>query len=46
MPHNPDAYDKEGLAKNPACLLEKMNEHFFLNEDELCYDKIKCKFIL
>tara|TARA_Y100001938_G_scaffold149940_1_gene238811 strand:- start:9995 stop:10945 length:951 start_codon:yes stop_codon:yes gene_type:complete len=45
MPHNPDAYDENGFAKNSSRLLEKVNEYFFLNEDELCYDKIKCKFI-
>jgi len=45
MPHNPDAYDEDGFAKNPERLLDKVNQYFFLNEDELCYNNIKCKFI-
>ena len=45
MPHDPTAYDEDGFAKDPEALLQKVNEYFFLNEEELCYDKIKCKFI-
>ena len=45
MNHNPDAYDENGFAKHPQRLLEKVNQYFFLNDDELDYEKIKCKFI-
>ena len=45
MNHNPDAYDEEGFVKNPDKLLEKVNQYFFLTDDELDYDKIKYKFL-
>jgi hypothetical protein len=45
MPHNSDAYDKDGCAKDPKLLLKKINEHFFLREDELNYNNILHKFI-
>ena len=45
MNHNPDAYNEEGFVKNPDKLLEKVNQYFFLTDDELDYDKIKYKFL-
>ena len=43
--HDVNAYDESGFAKYPDKLLEKVNKYFFLNKEELNYDKIKCKFI-
>jgi len=45
MNHNPEAYDEDGFAKDPESLLEKVNQYFFLADDELDYDKIVCKYI-
>ena len=45
MNHNPEAYDANGFALYPDKLLDKVNQYFFLTDDELNYDEIKCKFI-
>jgi hypothetical protein len=45
MNHNPKAYDEEGFSKNPDKLLEKVNQYFFLTDEELNYENIKCKFV-
>ncbi len=45
MPHNPSAYDESGFAKYPEKLLENVNKYFFLNDSELPYDGIQCKFL-
>lgn len=45
MMHNEDAYNSDGCPKDQIKLLEKMNRYFFLNENELNYQEIKCRFI-
>tara|TARA_Y100001938_G_scaffold149940_1_gene238812 strand:- start:10952 stop:11929 length:978 start_codon:yes stop_codon:yes gene_type:complete len=45
MPHNPDAYDEEGLCKNIDNLQSVIKKYLFLSNKELNYDTIKCKFI-
>jgi hypothetical protein len=45
MPHNPEAYNEDGFVRNPEKLLEKVNQYFFLDDKELNYDTIVCKFI-
>ena len=45
MNHDPNAYDENGFALYPDKLLDKVNQYFFLTDDELDYDEIKCKFI-
>lgn len=44
MNHNPAAYDETGFAKYPDKLLEKVNQYFFLTDEELNYDEIVCKY--
>ena len=46
MNHNPDAYDEDGFPKEPEKLIENINKYFFLNSEELDYDKIKHKFVI
>jgi hypothetical protein len=45
MPHNPEAYNKEGFCKDPARLSKVIEEYLYLSDKELNYNKIKCKFI-
>jgi hypothetical protein len=45
MLHNPNAYTADGLCKNPDRLKRTIEKYLFLNEEELKYENIKCKFI-
>ena len=45
MVHDPAKYDEDGYSKNPQKLIEMINKYFFLTNEELNYDKMKCKFI-
>ena len=45
MMHKEEAYDKNGYPKHPEELRKNINKYFFLNEEELNYNNIKCRFI-
>ena len=45
MMHDASKYNEDGTCKNPAKLVEQINKHFFLTEEELNYKKMKTKFI-
>jgi len=45
MMHNKNAYNPAGNPLNPEKLREKISQYFFLNNEELNYQQIKCRFI-
>jgi len=45
MNHDLNAYNESGYPKDPDKLINNINKYFFLNSEELDYDRIKCKFI-
>tara|TARA_R110000782_G_scaffold190917_5_gene280743 strand:+ start:242 stop:1213 length:972 start_codon:yes stop_codon:yes gene_type:complete len=45
MNHHSEAYESDGSSKYPDKLTQMINKYFFLNQDELDYDKMITKFI-
>jgi len=45
MIHKEDAYDAGGYPKKPEELRKNINKYFFLNDEELNYSNIKCRFM-
>ncbi|MDA7494518.1 hypothetical protein N8467_00470 [bacterium] len=45
MNHNPEAYTKDGIAKYPEKLAQKIEKYFYLTEIEMNYNKLKSVFI-
>ena len=45
MVHREDQYDEQGFSTAPKQLVSMINKYFFLNNKELDYDKIQCRYV-
>ena len=46
MVHREDRYDENGFSTMPDQLVAMINKHFFLNDEELDYNDIKCRYVV